>query len=215
MLLSTFSNIIPTFLTAVLIPALSAKAYTPSHPVVWPPDGTYKNTVLVHHNVHRANHSANDVVWNTTLVNYAKKLANTCMFEHNTSYGGGGYGQNIGAGAVASHVSEILTLQFYNAELPYYAGQYGKANPSFKNFEHWGHFSQIVWKATTSIGCATVNCTKKGLIDPSTGTNLGDNGIPPYLTVCNYYPPGNFGNLYGANIGRPLKHPTVYAQYRP
>jgi len=46
------------------------------------------------------------------------------------------------------------------------------------NFEAWGHFSQVVWVASTTIGCATQQC-------PNGVSGAGDN-VPPYFTVCNY-----------------------------
>lgn len=111
---------------------------------------------------------------------------------------GGGYGQNIAAGVESSNISAVITELFYNAEeRAYYdAGNYGKGTQNedangnsvdgFDNddFHVWGHFSQIVWSNTTTVGCATVDCSAKGLA--STGGN-----VAPYFTVCNYYPAGN------------------------
>ena len=98
---------------------------------------------------------------------------------------GGGYGQNIAAGVEANNVSAVITDLFYNGEVGYYANQYGKANPDMTNFELWGHFSQIVWKDTNKVGCATQYC-------PNGLGNTGSN-VSPYFTVCNYGPPGNYG----------------------
>ena len=39
---------------------------------------------LKHHNVHRANHSAADLKWNTEIAGYAATTAATCRFGHNT-----------------------------------------------------------------------------------------------------------------------------------
>lgn len=96
---------------------------------------------------------------------------------------GGGYGQNIAAGVPPDNISAIITNLFYNGEVNYYQGLYGEANPSMSNFEEWGHFTQIVWKATTHFGCATHDCTGQGL------ANVGSD-VSPYFTVCNYKKPG-------------------------
>jgi len=157
---------------------------------------------LAHHNVHRANHSSPAATWNTTLASIALEIANSCNYAHNTAAGGGGYGQNIAAGAPANQVTNVISDLFYNGEVNYFNGLYGAANPDMTNFAKWGHFSQIVWKASTSVGCATVDCSARGL------GNVGSN-VPPYFTVCNYYPAGNMGGAYGANIGSPLKRATV------
>lgn len=47
-------------------------------------DGSYQNTVLKHHNVHRANHSAPALQWGTLMAQYAMTWAQECKFAHNT-----------------------------------------------------------------------------------------------------------------------------------
>jgi hypothetical protein len=105
---------------------------------------------------------------------------------------------------------------WYNGELAaYLPSYYGQANPDFSNFEVWGHFSQVVWKSTTSIGCATQFC-KSGTLFPT---------VAGWFTVCNYGPAGtypryskaefkltiagNMGGGYGTNVLPPLGHTTV------
>ena len=112
--------------------------------------------------------------------------------------GGGGYGQNIAAGTPSGNISAILTNGFYNGELPHYP-QYGTNNPDMSDFEDWGHFSQLVWHSTTSVGCYTAICSPPGVDSLSCkpdgtsylkGLNCGNGGIPAIFTVCNYDPPG-------------------------
>lgn len=75
----------------------------------------------------------------------------------------------------------MITNMMYNDEMMYYQNLYGQANPDMTNFEHWGHFSQIVWLDTASVGCATVTCQ-----------SLAESGSSMALpfTVCNYFPAG-------------------------
>jgi hypothetical protein len=94
--------------------------------------------------------------------------------------GGGGYGQNIGAGYTSTQVPNMIGNDMYNKEMPFYPLPYGLDNPDTTNFNSWGHFSQIVWKSTTLVGCATQFCPN-GLVNA---------GFTQYFTVCNYYPPG-------------------------
>ena len=54
---------------------------------------TYQETMIRHHNVHRANHSARDLAYGPNLQKYARELADYCTWGHNTNIGGGGYGQ--------------------------------------------------------------------------------------------------------------------------
>jgi len=163
---------------------------------------TYEEIVVYHHNIHRANHSADAITWSDSLASSAAEVAASCVYAHNVTAAGGGYGQNIAAGVESNNVSAIITDLFYNGEVNYFNGLYGEAQPDMTNFEHWGHFSQIVWKGTSQVGCATQDCTSGGL------ANVGSD-VAPYFTVCNYEAPGNYANEYGANIGSPLGEPTA------
>jgi uncharacterized protein YkwD len=143
---------------------------------------TYQERVLAHHNVHRANHSASALVWDDALANTAAIIASTCIYAHSMNVNGGGYGQNIAAGVEANNVSAVITELFYNGEVGYYNNLYGQASPDMSQFEKWGHFSQLVWKGTTKVGCATQYCSG-GL------ANTGQY-VAPHFTVCNYGNPG-------------------------
>ncbi|KAK0961502.1 hypothetical protein LTR91_019864, partial [Friedmanniomyces endolithicus] len=171
-------------------PVSSAPASTVSSA----PSTAYSDIALLHHNIHRYNNSSPDLTWSPSLASTAAKIAAGCWYAHNQTVDGGGYGQNIAAGVDAANISAIITDLFYNGEVGWFDNLYGQAQPDMTNFEHWGHFSQIVWGNTTSVGCATQYCNGPG--------GLGGVGsdIPPYFTVCNYDPPGNYANEYGDNI---------------
>lgn len=162
-------------------------------------EGSYKSQVLECHNVHRANHSSPPVTWSNEIAATAAKIAKRCVFEHVMGIDGGKYGQNIAAGAQAGGISHVISDQFYNAEINDFGNQYGDEHPS--GFEQWGHFSQLVWKNTREVGCATVHC-------PGGVGNTGKH-VPPYFTVCNYKPPGNIAGAYPQNVLKPLGRPTV------
>lgn len=81
-----------------------------------------------------------------------------------------------------SDVPAMITNEMYNNEINYYPLPYGDANPDMSEFEMWGHYSQIMWASTTSVGCATQYC-------PGGLANTGSD-VSPYFTVCNYSPPG-------------------------
>lgn len=44
----------------------------------------YSDIVVAHHNVHRANHSASDVTWDAALAATAQKIADGCVYAHDT-----------------------------------------------------------------------------------------------------------------------------------
>lgn len=82
---------------------------------------------------------------------------------------------------------------WYNGEINAYMPFFDKEGGA--PLEQTGHFTQVVWKGTKQLGCATVPC--------SSGT------AAPYFTVCNYLPRGNVGSQYLANVGKPLGKATV------
>ncbi|KAL8897613.1 MAG: hypothetical protein Q9207_007129 [Kuettlingeria erythrocarpa] len=177
----------------------------------------YKALALQHHNIHRANHSADALEWDDTLASYAEQTAKTCVWGHDLSPGGGGYGQNIAAGTPAGEIAKVLTGGFYNDEAMLYPG-YGNDNPDMAKFEKWGHFTQMLWQTTKKVGCYTYTCSPPGAMpldcNPSTGqsylknTGCGNGGMYAVFTVCNYSPPGNYAGQY-SKVGKPLNKGVV------
>jgi len=159
--------------------------------------------VLQYHNIHRANHSAPPLTWNQDLANIASTIAQSCVFGHNVAAGGGGYGQNIAAGTPAHQVGAAISNEFYTGEEPLFGklGLYGEANPT-DDFGRWGHFTQLVWKDTQSVGCATQHCPG--------GVGKTGGGVEPYFTVCNYEKPGNVEGEYAKNVLRPLGKASIH-----
>lgn len=104
--------------------------------------------------------------------------------------GGGGYGQNLAYwGATDGHslgaagaVKKAVTTQWYNGELNDYSPHFYGNEPDMSNFATWGHFSQLVWVDTTTVGCAVHYC-EAGTISPNIGV---------WYSVCNYHPAGKF-----------------------
>lgn len=182
----------------------------------------YSGLAVEHHNVHRKNASVPNLTWNDTLAGYAKQTAQTCVWGHSLAPGGGGYGQNIAAGVPAGNISAIVSNMWYNGEEPLYPTPYGNNSPDMSNFEKWGHYSQLVWAKTESVGCYTQTCSPPGQdplkCKPDGTSYLGNSqcgnginspvGIPAIFTVCNYYPPGNYAGEY-AQVKQPGSMTTV------
>ncbi|KAF2173465.1 hypothetical protein M409DRAFT_61858 [Zasmidium cellare ATCC 36951] len=163
---------------------------------------SYQQGAVYHHNLHRANHSAPNLVWDTTIAATAMKIAKTCNFAHQMDIDAGGYGQNLAAGIPATNITYVVTDMWYNSEVNAYLPSYYGSEPSSSEFGKYGHFSQVVWKGTTRLGCATKDCSVDGL------KGVG-RGVPPVLTVCNYKGPGNYLGQFKDNVLRPLNRPTV------
>ena len=88
---------------------------------------------------------------------------------------------NIAQGVPTGNISVVVTEQWYNSELAFYPqyGVDGLNTGDGSNFANWGHFSQVVWKGSESVGCYT-----QAACGANNGAPAGD------YTVCMYYPPG-------------------------
>ncbi|KAJ4535773.1 hypothetical protein HRR77_007717 [Exophiala dermatitidis] len=209
---SSSTTTTPTLTSSTGLPPVSSTTFitstTTSSTSLLPSvtNDAYINAILVHHNIHRTNHSASALTWSPAMAETARVIAQTCVYGHVTNINGGGYGQNIGAGYPATPLGmgNFVTEGLYNSEVNNYVS-YG-SEPDTSKLNQWGHFTQIVWKSTTSVGCYTADCTATGL------QNVGS-GVPPYFTVCNYSPPGNFIGAFAPNIGVSIGLPTVHADY--
>ncbi|KAJ7129351.1 CAP domain-containing protein [Mycena epipterygia] len=134
---------------------------------------------LAAHNTVRAQHGAADLVWNTTLAIKAKAWANTCKVVHSDgTLLDTPYGENIVA-ATGDFGIAAAVKQFTLDE-----SDYNPANPTYN------HFTQVVWKSTTQLGCAMAHC--EGVFDPSLGQAS--------YYVCLYDPAGNVIGAAPANV---------------
>ncbi|CAG9940499.1 unnamed protein product [Clonostachys rosea f. rosea IK726] len=186
--------------TSVAQPTTSTSSSPPATPT------GYEETMLYHHNIHRANHSVVAMEWDATLAQYAHNSASNCVWEHDMNQGDGNYGQNLASWGSTGDIDDLqistgaaaVTEQWYNGEEPLYSSFYGLADPPMTDFHLWGHFTQLVWKDSNRVGCATVKC--------GAGTVLAYQG---WYTICNYGSPGNYAGEYGKNVMSPLKQDTI------
>ncbi|WVR08172.1 hypothetical protein IAU60_005218 [Kwoniella sp. DSM 27419] len=134
-------------------------------------------TLVKLHNDFRAEYGAGPVTWNADLAAYAATHAAGCKMQHT----GGPYGENLAAGSGGGY-DVTKAFNSWAAE----ADQYNPSNPTYS------HFTQVVWKATTEIGCAVQTCPDGSLF--STGQSA-------LLVFCEYNPPGNYNGQYAQNVG--------------
>ncbi|KAK8071584.1 hypothetical protein PG996_004932 [Apiospora saccharicola] len=166
---------------------------------------------ITSHNEHRSNHSAPEATWNERIAGYAANTAATCKYAHDMKQGDADYGQNIAMWGLSSGAEKLgdvgainmaITDMWYNGELGLFLpSYYGADSPDMQNFEKWGHFSQLVWKKSTGVGCQAQFCPKGTMND----------AMDTWFMVCNYYPAGNMGGAYGSNVMRPLGKANIVA----
>ena len=173
-------------LLSLLHPLPTSATTTPSLPPATPSTPSYTNpttfkpTLLQTHNTYRTAHNASSLDWNTTLATAAALHAQPCKFTHSKT--GGSVGENLAAGyrnttaAVEGWGDERKGSDFSDAEFD----------------EKTAHFTQVVWKATTDVGCGAAWCDGRG-------------GTPGWYLVCQYFPAGNVVGAFKQNVEKEVK----------
>lgn len=180
----------PTYTTAspapnpvqVQIVTITAAPTIPSTVPQFTDTALFTSAILNSTNVYRAEHNATAVTWNHTLASYATSYLNSmgaqspdsgseCDFAHS----GGPYGENLALGC--NEVTGCVELWGDERD------EYDFDSPGFS--EETGHFTQLVWKDTTTVGCGRRLC-----------------GTRAWYLVCEYWPRGNVIGEFGEEVGR-------------
>lgn len=134
------------------------------------------DTMLAAHNSRRGAHCAAPLAWSSALASTAQAwadhlAASGCHLEHSR----GPFGENLAAATEGTLGPEEVTELWYRERegFDFRRGGFSMAT---------GHFTQLVWVGTTSMGCGVTQC---GGLD---------------VWVCNYDPPGNVETLYRENV---------------
>lgn len=126
--------------------------------------------ILNAHNGYRSDVGIDDLVWSDELAlaaqDWAEEWSNTCGdLKHSSN----GYGENIFKGTSGAY-SPTDVVNTWGSEID----NYTYATNSCADGKACGHYTQIVWDASTEVGCAMVTCSGND------------------FWICNYNPPGNF-----------------------
>lgn len=137
------------------------------------------------HNAARAPWGAAPLLWSKTLADYAQTVSDTCQFAHSN----GPYGENL---AIGSGLSCKGALDLWMAEQSQWPPG---GTPGFSSAT--GHFSAVVWKSTTQVGCAICSCSGRNFV------------------TCSYNPPGNVIGQFDTGVGQQGQTPDCLATTGP
>ncbi|CAK7896546.1 secreted protein Pry1p [[Candida] anglica] len=126
-------------------------------------DSTFSKNILDAHNQKRALHDAPELSWDKDAYDYAQKYADNYDCSGVLTHSHGPFGENLAAGY---HTGVDALDAWYDEGQSY---NYAASNS-------YDHFTQVVWKSTTKLGCAYKDCS-------STGWGR-------YI-ICSYDPAGN------------------------
>lgn len=137
-------------------------------------DSSFVHSILQQHNAIRQELSLPDLKWSTDLVAdaqaWANHLAKIDRGEHDQSIRGR-EGENLWWGTAGAFTSDQMVDGWATEKSGFVYGIFPDCKKSRSTVV--GHYTQIIWKNTTSVGCA-----------------LATNGKTDYL-VCRYSPAGN------------------------
>lgn len=134
------------------------------------PDG-YVGIVAAH-NVWRKKVGVPNLTWSSTLATVAQKWANTlkstngCAMKHS---GNANYGENLYWASGFTPTTQQVVDAWGNE-----VKDYTYATNKCATGKVCGHYTQVVWKDTTKVGCGKATCGAA------------------QVWVCNYDPPGNW-----------------------
>ncbi|KAK6462323.1 CAP domain-containing protein [Scheffersomyces coipomensis] len=127
-------------------------------------DLSFSQEILNDHNEKRADHGVPALSWSQDLYNYAQNYANQYDCSGNLVHSGGPYGENLAVG--------------YSGATPAFTAWYNEGNGyNYAAANVFDHFTQIIWKSSTELGCAYKDCSAE---------NWGK------YVICSYNPPGNY-----------------------
>jgi uncharacterized protein YkwD len=156
---------------------------------------TFRNTSLSKHNGYRATHRSPNLTSsssaNNTAQSWAQYLATNGLFQHSTASQRNNGGENLyvfyTTGSIdATNLASKAVTSWYNE-----VSKYDYNNPGFSSAT--GHFTQVVWKSTTQLGCGAARGTKT-----MNGTKYN-----AFYVVCHYLPAGNVTGQFPANVLKP------------
>ncbi|KAM0256022.1 hypothetical protein ACHAQJ_005219 [Trichoderma viride] len=163
-----------TLSSSTVIVTITAAPAIPSNEPSYSISSSFTSAILNSTNTYRRQYNASSLSWNTTLEKFATSYLQsdtTCRFAHS----GGPYGENLAIG----YANATASVEAWGNE----EEEYNFNDPGFS--EETGHFTQLVWKTTTTVGCGRKLCGTRG-----------------WFVVCEYWPRGNVGGEYGEDVER-------------
>ncbi|PRP83607.1 scp-like family protein [Planoprotostelium fungivorum] len=139
----------------------------------------FQNAILTTHNQMRAKYNLAPLTWSAAAANVSQTWASKCGWAHNSNRSG--FGENIYGGSGGAVTTSDLSgaVNSWNSE----EANYDCNTNTCASGEVCGHFTQVVWRSTTAVGCGWAACT--------TGSPF--TGFPNWkFVVCDYSPAGNY-----------------------
>lgn len=139
-------------------------------------DQSFAKAILDAHNTDRAAHGVGPLSWSNSAYAYAKNNADNYDCSGVLTHTHGPFGENLAAGFANGPAA---VKAWYDEGQTY----------DYTTHNEYSHFTQVVWKGSTMVGCAYKDCRSQG---------WGN-----YI-VCEYSPAGNVVGQLAANVLPPV-----------
>lgn len=151
--------------------------------VASPTSSTFQSGVLNVQNGARASIGVPALTWSTSLANVAQNWVNKCSYKHEPS---SPYGNNLAANSGQPLTGVDCAQGWVNEKANYIGGPISSSGSQCKNsnFGSCGHYTQVVWRASTNVGCAVQSCTVNSPFGSFNGGKWN-------YCACYYSPAGN------------------------
>ncbi|ODQ82030.1 hypothetical protein BABINDRAFT_114500 [Babjeviella inositovora NRRL Y-12698] len=164
-----------TTTSTIATPATSSTSVSETSGTASADSDDFAAVILKAHNEKRALHGVPALTWDNTLADYAKNYADsTYKCNGDLKHSGGKYGENLSAGYSTTGAVDAW----------YDEG----ANYNYNSEDDYDHFTQLIWKSTTKLGCAYIDC----------------GGAWGRYIICEYDPHGNVFSQFQANVLPPI-----------
>ena len=113
--------------------------------------------ILAAHNAVRASVGLPPLIWDNELGNgaatYAAQMAMTNIFQHSNRAARPGVGENLWMGTRGAYSVETM-VGAWTSERRFFIPGVFPNNSRTGNWADVGHYTQLVWRATSQVGCA-------------------------------------------------------------
>ena len=128
------------------------------------------SAITAYHNKVRASVGVEPLTWSADLASYAQQWAaqlagSGCTMKHRSP---NAYGENLFQGTLGAYTAVDAAKAWETEKKDYRGGALTESN-----FAPTGHYTQMVWRQTTRLGCGQAVCRNT------------------LIVACNYDPPGN------------------------
>jgi hypothetical protein len=138
---------------------------------------SFDQRILAAHNRERVDLGLEPLTWNPALAQsaqiWADTLASTGRFEHAPENRYAPEGENLWAGTKGYYTPEAMVDAWIREKRFFRPGVFPD-NSTTGNVEDVGHYTQLIWRTTTEVGCAEAASASEDIL------------------VCRYAEAGNY-----------------------